>query len=137
MHFVLTESLFFSAKPNMTDKLVIVSSVMSSSAELQIEQLALQERVLDQYYYVVQYKEHSEEEYMDAKAIDQNIDSRWVLVVIEGLKSSTEYVARVMPFRTHHDLTEAGWPTKIVSFTTGSAERYMVVHSYLYIDFLE
>ena len=104
----------------MGDNLLNVVSVTSSSAQVQVEQLTLNEIMSPYYFYVLQYKEVGMN-FSDGPRILHVDESRPVLETIEGLKSVTEYVIQVMPFRVDFDnnITEAGVPTKKLSLKTG------------------
>ena len=104
----------------MGNKLLVVISVTSSSAQVQVEQLTLDETMSPYYFYVLQYKEHRMN-FSDGLRMPHSDASSWVVTTIDGLKSGTEYVIQVMPFRMdiENNITEAGVPTKKLSLRTG------------------
>ena len=116
----INNTLFISDKPSMEDKLLVIISVTSSSAQLQVEQLTLNKIMSPYYFYVLQYREAGMS-FSDGPSMPHNDASKWVVATIDGLKSGTEYVIQVMPFRkdTDNDITEAGWPTEKLSLKTG------------------
>ena len=105
----------------MRAKLVMVHSVTSSSAEVQIQQLILDNDMSHFYSYLVQYKE-SGKNYTDAMNFSHKKDIGSVLTALHGLKPGTGYAVRVLPVRTHeaNNISEAGLPTRGVAFTTGT-----------------
>ena len=104
----------------MEDKLLVIISVTSLFAQVQVEQLTLNKTMSPYYFYVLQYKEASMT-FSDGPTMPHKDTSTWVVATIDGLKSGTEYVIQVTPFRKDidNDNTEAGWPTKKLSLTTG------------------
>ena len=117
--------IFIPDKPSMGDKLVVVISVTSSSAQVQVEQLTLNEIMSPYYFYVLQSRE-SGMTFSDGPTMPHRDASTWVVATIDGLKSGTEYVIQVMPFRmdTDNNITEPGWPTKKLSLKTGKLKLF-------------
>ena len=107
-------------KPDMREKLVMVHSVTASSAEIQIQQLTLEDDSSKFYSYIIQYKE-MDEDFTDAYEVSHNQDSGYVQTTLQGLNPGRDYLVRVLPVRTHfvNNVSEAGWPTQGVAFTTG------------------
>ena len=104
----------------MREKLVMVHCVTSSSAEIQIQQLTLEDESSKFYSYIIQYKE-TDENFTDANQVSHNQDMLYIQTTLQGLNPGTDYIVRVLPVRTHfaNNVTEAGWPTEGVAFPTG------------------
>ena len=104
----------------MREKLVIIHSVTASSAEIQIQQLTLEDEYSKFYSYIIQYKE-TDENFTDANQVSHNQDIGYVHTTLQRLNPGTDYIVRVLPVRTHfvNNVSEAGWPTQGVAFTTG------------------
>ena len=104
----------------MREKQVTVHSVTPSSAEIQIQQLTLEDDSSKFYTYIVQYKE-TDENFTDGNQVSHNQDSGYVQTTLQRLNPGTDYIVRVLPVRTHfvNNVSEAGWPTHGVAFTTG------------------
>ena len=104
----------------MRENLLIVRTVTSTSIEIQIQQLTLDDDMSQFYSYIVQYKE-SGYIFIDGTRISHRQNIGFVLTTLHGLNPGTDYVVRVLPVRTHeaNSISEAGWPTLGVAFTTG------------------
>ena len=104
----------------MTEKIVIVRTVTSSFAEIQFQQLVLDNDMSQFYSYIVQYKEPGQN-FTDTSRISHSQDIGSVHTTLHGLNPGTDYVVRVLPVRTHeaNNISEAGSPTLGVTFTTG------------------
>ena len=104
----------------MRENLVMVYSVTSSSAEIQIQQLILEDDISKFYSYIIQYKE-TDRNFTNANQVFHNQDSGYVHATLRGLNPGRDYIVRVLPIRTHFVsiVSEAGWPTQGVAFTTG------------------
>ena len=107
-------------KPDMREKLVMVHSVTPSSAEIQIQQLTLEDDSSKFYSYIIQYKE-TDEDFTNAFHVSHNQDIGYVQTTLKGLNPDTDYIVRVLPVRTHfvNNVSETGWPTQGVAFITG------------------
>ena len=118
--YLTNNLLFISDKPSMEDKLLVIISVTPTSVQVQVEQLTLNEIMSPYYFYVLQFKEAGMS-FSDGSTMPHKDASKWVVATNDGLKSGTEYVIQVMPFRkdTDNDITEAGWPTEKLSLKTG------------------
>ena len=104
----------------MREKLVMVHSVTDLSANIRIQQLALEGDSSKFYFYIIQYKE-TDDDFTDAIKLSHRQDLLNVQTTLQGLIPGTDYIVRVLPVRTHFvsNVTEAGWPTQGVAFTTG------------------
>ena len=106
----------------MRDHLSVAVSATSSTAQVKVEQLTLNETMSSYYFYVLQYKEAGRPmNFSDGPTISHNDASIWIQATIDGLKPGTEYEIQVMPFRKDigNNITEAGWPTNTTSLKTG------------------
>ena len=118
----------------MRDSSVVVTAVSSSSAEIHAAQMDLDPSMADNYYYVLQYKKSKELNYTEAHRVFHdnthhgfnssihgfNSSIHGFNSSIHGLTPATEYVVRVMPYRSHlaNALADVGMPTAEVSFVT-------------------
>ena len=111
----------------MREKLVMVHSVTSSSAQIQMQQLTVNNDSSKFYSYVIQYKENGGN-FTDTKTLLQNQNLGFVQTTLGGLQPGTAYVVRVLPMRTQNSiLSEPGWPTHGVAFmTTGECIDIML-----------
>ena len=107
-------------KPNMGHKVLFVTSVTSSSAQVLFEQLTIDEMMAPYYFYVLQYKKTGSS-FTDARSMPHSKNHTLISATIPGLNTGTKYVVRVVPFRrgSANGSTDAGWPTKTIVLTTG------------------
>ena len=107
-------------KPHMGHKVLFVTSVTSSSAEVLFEQLTMDEMMAPYYFYVLQYKKTGSS-FTDATSMPHSKNRSLISATIPGLDTGTEYVVQVVPFRrgTANGSTDAGWPTETTVLTTG------------------
>ena len=109
----------------MTGNVLTVSSTSIYSAEIHFEQLTLNDSIAEYYYYVIQYEENGMNFTGDILLI-HDISKTSMEVTIEGLSLGTSYTVQVVPFRRdiENNLTEPGWPSHEMSFTTGWYNPY-------------
>ena len=104
----------------MTDTALTLFSTSYSLAEIQFEQLALNDSIAEYYYYVIHYEEGGMN-FTGELLKSHDMTKALVVTKVKGLNPGTTYFMRVVPFRqdSENNLTESGWPTQEISFTTG------------------